>query len=122
MEATVNLFHELMHLNFDARYAPLLDSTNRSIETMDVADIAAKLKDYFGSYREAQNYLRWFLQLSGADPNKDDLLTLWLASDSRLGALHDLKSFPQGEILDTINEGFFPTRSGSFANYTRSAR
>jgi hypothetical protein len=39
-----------------------------------------------------------------------------------LGALHDLKSFPQGKMLEEINEGFFPTRGGSFPNYTRSTK
>ncbi|MGC2221122.1 MAG: hypothetical protein WA624_01500 [Methylocella sp.] len=124
MRAFVNLFNEVMRFNFNGRYKALYDASDRSIETLDVADISAKLKDYFGSYRDAQNHFRLFLQGSGADLNKDELLTRWLAADSRaLGALRDLKSFPQGKMLEEkINEGFFQTRSGSFANYTRSAK
>jgi hypothetical protein len=100
------------------RYIQLYEAANKPIETFDVKEFGENLKSYFDGYRQAQDYFRAFLKISGIHPNKDNLLTIWLEADSRaLHALHDLKASPQAEILAGIDDGYFPTRTGTFASY-----
>jgi hypothetical protein len=118
MLIVIDMYNGLLASEFFSTVKVVFDVANKPAEDIDVPKLADSLKAFFDGYRKAQGSFRSFLKLSGMDPKRNDALANWLSADARaLNALRDLKSFPQAKLLDVIDEGYFSTRTGAFANY-----
>jgi hypothetical protein len=119
----INIYNELIRVQFFPNVAPIINASQKNVEDIDPTQLASLMKKFFDGYRNTQISFKYFLQISELDPTKTDLLEKWLSSDARaLNALRDLKSFPDAKVLDGIDEGYFPTRTGSFGDYLRPSR
>jgi hypothetical protein len=123
MNALSNLFNEIVRGIYSPMYQKLYDEVRgKTIENLDVPKTEKLLAAYFTEYRNMYGYLREFLMVSGADPNKDNLLRNWLVADATaLHDFHDLRASPVSGGLVGFDDGNFPTRNGAFSAYLSPA-
>jgi hypothetical protein len=113
----INMFQKLIGYQFFSNVAPIIVASNKTVEDMEPTQLAGLIKKFFDGYRKAQASFKQFIRISELNPNKTDLEKLLSADARALNALRDLKSFPDAKGLEGIDEGYFLTRTGFFANY-----
>jgi hypothetical protein len=113
----LDMYDETLKLQFFGRAPSLIESANNNIEDINPAKLADSIKYFFDGYRSAQSTFKRFIRISGVNPTNTDVIQKWMDADARASnALRDLKAFPESTLLK-IDEGYFPTLTGSFAQF-----